>query len=366
MGSGIFKSKTRHPVLAWSRKSQQLAEMRIVTLLTVLFGGFFRADAFDPAQQDDSQALVRHFKKPSIPLGPPIKKGAFVPNPGETITLMGGADIYRMQEYPDFDILMHSAWKSKALRIRNIGWSADTVYRQQRPMFFYTGKGDPREGSVPDLREKIDPGTFILMFGKMESLDGDPQLPGFEASYESLITELKKSSQRIVLVAPIPFVGADETSFSFVGEIDSGRGLAEERNAVLTKYRECIQSLAAKMGVRYLDSGEYESNAYSGNGIHLSEIGQRQFAIRLATALGWKGQQLEGVESLVRKKNQLWYQYYRPTNWAFLFGDRQNVPSSRDNEDPERRWFVEEIEKIPPLIAKSERQIGKLTEGLVK
>ena len=58
--------------------------------------------------------------------------------------------------------------------------------------------------------------------------------------------------------------------------------------------------------------------------------------------------------------------YYRPTNWAFLFGDRQNVPSSRDNEDPERRWFVEEIERILPLIAETDKKIWKYTEGGVK
>lgn len=329
--------------------------MRIAILLTVLFGGFFRADAFDPAQQDDSQALVRHFQQPAKPVGPSIKEGSYVPNEGETITLMGGADIYQMQEYPDFEVLLHSAWKSKHLKIRNIGWSSDTVFRQQRPMFFYTEKGDPREGSVPDLREKIDPGTLILMFGKMESLDGTSKITEFAVAYEELIIALKDRSQRIVLIAPI--------SFSPVGPAGD---LSEGRNEVLKEYHRSIKELASRHSLAFIEVGAFEDNAYAENGIHLSKIGHGQLAVRIGKELGWNGQRLEGAEPLVRKKNQLWYQYYRPTNWAFLFGDRQNVPSSRDNEDPERRWFVEEIEKIPPLIAKTEMQIWKLTEGLVK
>ncbi len=331
-------------------------------LLTVLFGCLLEADAFDPALQDDSQALVRHFNKPPNPLGPAIKEGSFVPLQGETISLMGGADVYLMREYPDFDMAMLSAWKGRKLRIRNIGWSADTVYRQQRPMYFYTEKGDDREGSVPDLREKIDPGTMILMFGKMESLDGEARLSEFVTSYEALVSELKRFSERIVLVAPIPFSGA-MTPTQPDGE---GRELAEQRNAVLSKYTEAIEALAERQGARFFDSGDYETDAFSGNGIYLSEIGQRQFAVRLAKELGWKGEWSDGIEDDVRLKNHLWHQYYRPTNWAFLFGDRQSVPSSRDNEDPSRRWFEEEIQEIPSLISEVEARLWKFSEGLVK
>ena len=329
--------------------------MRIAILLTVLIGGLFEAEAFDPAQQDDSQALVRHFKLPPDPVGPPIKAGAFVPNEGDTITLMGGADVYQMQEYHYFDVSMHSAWGDKSLRIRNIGWPSDTVYRQQRPMFFYTEKGDEREGSVPDLRKKIDPGTLLLMFGKMESLEGLSKLPEFEAAYEGLIVALKGYSQRIVLLSP--------TGFSPKGPAVE---LAEERNEVLKAYRQSVERLAARHALTFIKVGEFKENAYATNGVHLSKTGHGQLGVRIATELGWNGQWAEGIEPLVQKKNQLWYQYYRPTNWAFLFGDRQNVPSSRDNEDPERRWFVEEIERILTLIAETDKKIWKYTEGGVK
>ena len=329
--------------------------MRIAILLTVLIGGLFQAEAFDPAQQDDSQALVRHFKKPPNPVGPPIKEGSFVPNAGETITLMGGADVYQMQRDHYFDVLMHSAWGGKSLRIRNIGWSADTVYRQQRPMFFFTTQGDEREGSVPDLREKIDPGTMLLMFGKMESLEGLSKLSDFEAAYEELIVALKSYSQRIVLVSPIGFSPKGPAA-----------ELAKERNEALKAYRQSIEDLAARHALTFIEIGEFKENASAANGVHLSKTGHGQLGVRIATGLGWNGQWAEGIEPLVQKKNQLWYQYYRPTNWAFLFGDRQNVPSSRDNEDPERRWFVEEIERIPPLIAETEKKIWKYTEGGVK
>ena len=33
------------------------------------------------------------------------------------------------------------------------------------------------------------------------------------------------------------------------------------------------------------------------------------------------------------EKNALWLRYWRPTNWAFLNGDRVSQPSSRDDQD---------------------------------
>mgnify|MGYP001802975706 CR=1 FL=1 len=65
-----------------------------------------------------------------------------------------------MQEAGFLETMLQKAFPDRKIRVRNLGWSGDTVYRQQRPMFFYTEKGDNREGSVPDSREKVEPGIL--------------------------------------------------------------------------------------------------------------------------------------------------------------------------------------------------------------
>ncbi|MDF1852149.1 MAG: GDSL-type esterase/lipase family protein [Verrucomicrobiales bacterium] len=312
--------------------------------------------AFDPASQDDSQALLRHFYLPSKTVGPPLLQGSFFdPHEGETLTLMGGADVFRMQDAGYFEAMLQSVFADRSLQVRNIGWSSDTVYRQQRPMFFFTEKGDTREGSVPDRREKIQPGVFLLFFGKMESLEGEEALPAFEETYRELLSGLRKFSQRIVVVSPISFPAKGPAT-----------EMAGQRNEVLKKYAEASRRAAEDSGAVFFDLEDFESSHFESNGMYLSESGHLELATRLVHSLGIGPEWNDEVLAKVLEKNRLWDQYYRPTNWAFLYGDRQHVPSSRDHVDNNKRWFEEELKKIPGLIAKKETEIWKLAEGVAR
>lgn len=298
----------------------------VTVALIVLASG--QLGAFDPANQDDSQALVRHFEPRPNPLGSPIQQGSFDPGKGETISLMGGAEVFQMQDSGSFELILHRAYPDRQLKVRNLGWPADTVYRQQRPMYFYTAEGDTQKGSIADSREKVAPGTFLLQFGKVESLDGLDALDGFVSSYEALLQGLAKVSRRIVLVQP-----------SLYSNEGPAGALAEERNNILSLYREKIREIAVENQFAVVDS--------------FTEL----VPTRIASA------DVESLRAAILRKNHLWDQYYRPTNWAFLFGDRQHVPSSRDHRDANRRWFVEEIDKLPALIAEQEEMIWNLAGG---
>jgi hypothetical protein len=63
-------------------------------------------------------------------------------------------------------------------------------------------------------------------------------------------------------------------------------------------------------------------------------------------------------------ENRLWFNYWRPENWAFLGGDRTEQPSSRDYRDPKIRWFPAEMEKFVPMIEAKEREIAKQADEL--
>ncbi len=309
--------------------------------------------AFDPASQDDSKALVRHFEKPSSPVGAALQQGSFFnPKMGETLTLMGGTDAFRMQEMGYLEARLQLGFPTRKLKIRNIGWSSDTVYRQQRPMFFYAEKGDVREGSVSDQRKKIEPGVFLLFFGRMESLRGMEDLPAYEQAYQELLSDLGQLSQRMIVISPIPFVA-----------VGPARELAQSRNQVLAEYAQATERIAEESGAVFFDLGAFEPRHFMSNGVNLSDLGQRELSDRLTRALGFGSEVDELIVTKVREKNHLWDQYYRPTNWAFLYGDRQHVPSSRDHVDARKRWFEEELKGIPALIAEKEKEIWALAEG---
>ena len=313
-------------------------------------------NAFDPAQQDDSLAVLRHFSRSTGDgaAQPEFAKGQFELQEGETVTLIGGSEMEEMAEFAYFEAHLQQAFAAKRPVVRSIAWSADTVFRQQRPMFFFTEVGDMREGSVADGRGRIGPGAMIVQFGKMESLDGEAALDEFLDSYETLVSELKKISLRIVLVSPSPFFA-----------VGPAADLAADRNAVLEKYSTAIEDISNRQKTLFVDlrsALDPGDASLSRNGIHLSENGQRHAATVLANAL-WKTKADAGTSDALRaaiqKKNFLWQQYFRPTNWAFLYGDRQHVPSSHDHKDTDRRWFIEELNQLPGRIAAADSDIWK-------
>ena len=327
--------------------------MRPFTLLLLNAVLIAPLSAFDPSDQDDSMAVVRQFVKPSNPVGPPIEQGSFSALPGETISLMGGTMVFQMEDHGHFEAAMQSSFPDKQIRVRNLGWPADTVYRQERPMYFYTEKGDQREGSLPDQRHKIDPGTLFLFFGRTESLDAIGALDEFERAYEALVMELLGFSRRLVLVGPIDFAPEGPAA-----------SLASERNVVLAAYEDRIEKIAGRRGVIYVKIGSLPSGSFAANGMDLLSTGHEILASRISDALGLKPvPQNPDLLSVIRSKDHLWDQYHRPTNWAFLFGDRQYVPSSRDHLDANKRWFIEEIGKIPQLIEMADESIWNSVNG---
>jgi hypothetical protein len=310
-----------------------------------------------PAGGGEPGPLRRSFAETASP-APPFPEGRFEPRPGETVAWLGGTEIVDLDRHGFLEAGFHLAWPGLGLRWRNLAWQGDTVHRQARPMYFYTESGDPQPGSTPDTRERTEPGIVFVAFGKMESLEGAARLAAFREAYAGLIDELAPLTGRLVLVEPTPFFPRGPAA-----------ELAEGRNAVLASYAGAIGELAQERGLRFLRLPAAAWDAeMSDNGVHLNEAGHRLFAAELLAALGQgqdQGQELRGSEApaalrdAIARKNLLWQQYYRPTNWAFLFGDRQHVPASRDVDRREERWFLREIDALPGLIAEAEADIRR-------
>ena len=201
-------------------------------------------------------------------------------------------------------------------------------------------------------------------------MDGRVALPRFIVAYQKLLDEFARLTPRLVLVTPPPF--------------EKGNGLLPDlstRNADLAAYANAIRDLAQQHQLPLVDlfkelGGEaHREPRLTDNGLQLSPRGHafiaRAFAKQngfggLADRAGqpkengaWPDGAFERVRQAVVAKNKLWFDYWRPQNWAFLGGDRTSQPSSRDHRDPKVRWFPEEMEKFVPLIEAKEREIAE-------
>jgi hypothetical protein len=271
--------------------------------------------------------------------------------PDDVIALVGGEDLVAVAEDGSLESAVLLANPSLGLRFRSLAWEGDTVYEQPRDLNYPT---------LEDQLQRIGATVVLVQFGLMESLSGRDKIPDFIAAYEKLLDRLSpENSRRLVLITPGIFEQASGIP------IDRG-----EANQTLAAYREAIVSLAGRRHARAVllaKDIEYSTEAYrtTRDGIHLNESGRYLLAIA-ATATLTGGPELllsppsEGdpLLRLIREKNRLWFNYYRPQNWAFLAGDRISQPSSRDHIDPTKRWFPAEMELFIPLIEAKDREIA--------
>ena len=284
------------------------------------------------------------------------------------IVILGGTNAHEMQRHGYLETQLAVAAPEAVPRFRNLAWQADTVYRQQRPRnFFLDGLAAPNQD--PDHRGRIPADTIVLWMGQSEALDARSS-DAFATAYGQLVEKLRPFAHRLVLVTPVPFedplkIGVD----------------LEKRNERLAQHAQIIRGIAREKHLDLVDlngaaSREKENKMRTRDGVHLSADGHWWVAEELAKRLqqgeqaepqvlvaepAWPKVQLsEGAEQVRQKiltKNQLWMRYWRPTNWAFLYGNRQFVESSRDHVNYKVRWFPAAVESIASPINQAEVEI---------
>ena len=97
--------------------------------------------------------------------------------------------------------------------------------------------------------------------------------------------------------------------------------------------------------------------AITDNGYQLNEAGHRFVARRIAEGLGVAPVENEAVRREVLEMERLWFDYWRPMNWAFLAGDRSGVPYSKDWRSRDKRIFPQEMEDFLPLLKQADENI---------
>ncbi|MGV3558109.1 family 16 glycoside hydrolase [Larkinella arboricola] len=292
---------------------------------------------------------------------------------GDIIAFAGGANIAAMRKDGILETLLYAAHPTTQFRIWNLGWDGDTVFEQFRDVGF---------GSWSKNLDSLGVKVVFAQFGQMESLDGEQSIPNFIDAYRQLLDSIRKPDRQIVLLSPVPF----EPTLLYQTRLEQpANPLA---TAPVEQYANAIKQLAETEGYFYIDlfhplqalaatvirtddgkrlsrSGTLEIDGIklfmisplTHDGIHLSFTGQDLVATLIMKALNRPGRLLNPLRQEVLTKNELWFNYWRPSNWAFLNGDRTTQPFSHDWQDKTRRIFPEEMKTFEPLIREAEQRI---------
>jgi hypothetical protein len=183
------------------------------------------------------------------------------------------------------------------------------------------------------------------------------------------LEQLAPYTGRIVVVTPVPF------------EDPLGLGLdLKARNATLSKLTASIRRLAKKRDLPVVDLFRaLNGKKATSDGQRLSRHGHWLAAQAFAQQLGYaepvakiidtpagklQPASAEELRQAVRAKDVMWRQFWVPSNWAFLYGNRQTQPSSRSHSNRGYRWFPKEIDTIPSLLSSSDEKIWKQAQEL--
>ena len=271
---------------------------------------------------------------------------------GDTIVVVGNTFAERMQHFNHFETMLMTKFPDLHLRMRNLGWSGDTITLQPRPLNF----GDATKHLT---EQKAD--VILACFGLNESFDGEAGLAKFEQDLDAYLKTHAaaryngSAPPRVALISPI----AHERLPHLPGvDVDA-------RNRELERYTEVMRRVAAARQVVFVDlltptrrlmNAIANSPALTINGIHLNEAGDRIVAGLLMEGLGFDPRQmkeatgaglkaLEGLRAAIQEKNLQFFYRWRPVNAEYVVG-RRVEPFGSINFPPEMRQLDEIVSEL--------------------
>ena len=271
----------------------------------------------------------------------------------DVVGLVGGGAWVAEQREGFIEAALRAARPDLKLRFRNFAWEGDTVSQQ------------PRDLNYPDPFTQLGSHgvtiTFV-QFGQNESWAGDAGVAEFRTHYLRLLENLNRVTPRLILVTPT----------RFEAKPPPGPNLAA-RNADLARYAAVIREIATQQQFPLVDLFALTPDpgaVWTTDGRQLSPAGHQSVAAAfVANVAPHPGQTppaspTAAFRAAVVAKNQLWVHHVRPTNWAFLAGDRTEQPSSHDHRDRSILWFPGEITQFGVQVQEADRQIDSLARNL--
>jgi len=157
----------------------------------------------------------------------------------ERVALVGGGFAERQGLYGNFEARLQARFPEQEVVVRNFGWPADEVGKQQRPND-YTKIDDPMLVFSPE--------TFLCFFGYNESFVGPEGVAKFKADYATYLDQIgtkygPEGRARFVLISPMAFENPGDP------RLPDGT----KENANLKLYTEAIRDVATERKLPFVD-----------------------------------------------------------------------------------------------------------------
>jgi lysophospholipase L1-like esterase len=276
---------------------------------------------------------------------------------GDRLVLIGNTVIEREQRYATFEPRLALALGETQITVRNLAWSGDTVHGHARSYF-----GPPEEGlqRMAEHLKLLKPTVVLLCYGSEMAFEGLKDLPRFLTGYRNLLDLIRKQSPgvRVIIASPPPLENLppplpDQT----------------DGNQDLSSFRDALRKFAISQNAFFVDwfelmggipkSGQ-TAKPLTENGLHYTREGYAQLSTKLIQGLGltipqFTPSELAPLQQEVLKKDELFFNRWRPQNETYLFGFRKH----------EQGQNAKEIPMFDPLIDQADTKIQELKAALL-
>lgn len=284
----------------------------------------------------------------------------FAPKKGDHIILLGNTFADRMRHYGYFETILQKKFPDKELTLRNMGWSADEVGLQPRPLNFpgfgektkrltegqkevkfqgFTHEGERIVMPIPFNFEGLNQDLYdqkadmiFLCFGMNEAFKGPAGLPQFEKDLHAFIQNLQKNPYNghlapvLVLVSPIAHeaLGANFPNPAL-------------HNKNLALYTQAMHKMATTKGLFFIDlftpslakMKQKGSAKLTINGIHLTDAGYKMAAEWMSQSLGFgkipdlNTENSKKLLAVIKMKDDHFFYRWRAVNGEYIYGRRR-------------------------------------------
>ncbi|HRO44271.1 PVC-type heme-binding CxxCH protein [Agriterribacter sp.] len=243
------------------------------------------------------------------------------PQSNSHIVFIGNTFAERLQNYNYFEPLLYASFPDRDLTVRNLGWSADEINMQSRPLNF---------PSQDEYLAKLKADIIFACYGLNEAFKGPDSLDSFKQQLSAYLQHMQQQKYNgntppeIILVSPI----AHEKLGGFLPD-----PAAHNKNLAL--YTKGMQEVAQKLGIPFINLFESSKKMAAGadsvtiNGIHLNDKGYKAVSEVMAKSLGlqvsaWETDNYSiNLKKLIDQKNQQFFYLYRAVNSEYIVGRRK-------------------------------------------
>lgn len=291
----------------------------------------------------------------TAPQPKPQAKKVFEFKQGDRVVLIGSTVMEREQRHAWLEPKLALALGEKAVTFRNLAWSGDTVFGHARSYF-----GPPEEGlqRLSAHIELLKPTVVVMCYGSELAFEGLGGMPEFLTGYRKLLDLFRAKSPgvRFVVLTPPPL----ESLLPPMPDLMQG-------NRNLSSLRDALQKFALTQNAYFIDWFEAMgglpkagrvTDPLTENGVHYTAAGYEKLADTLIAGLGLKVPQvaavdLQALRQEVLRKDELFFNRWRPQNETYLFGFRKH----------EQGQNAKEIPMFDPLIDAADQRIQELKQS---